>query len=154
MTTRFGILWLVAASTAFAADLNDGKAWLHPAPPTCRSSSLKELPASDFFEVAASKEYVAEVRDLERRRFVPLTQETAHYFTGDYYRCPSGKRPFLVRAVFAHGGTGNYTLHRCGNALLVSHASLGTTTIYRRSALVVNLSFTPTDVYTAVSVAE
>ena len=154
MKTQYGLLLLAIASTALAADSSDGKAWLYPAPSTFSSASWKELPDSDIFEVVASKEYVAEVRDLVRSRFVPLTQEVARYFTGDYYRCPSGKRPFLVRAVFAHGGTGGYTLFRSGNTLLVSHASLGRTVVYNRSALVVNLAFTPTDVYTEVSVAE
>jgi len=148
------LLLAAIATSALAVDMRDGKAWLHPAPSTCTFENWKELPDSDYFEVPASKEYVAELRDLTHKRFVLLTQETAQYYIGEHYLRPSGKRPFLVRAVFANGGTGSFKLYRCGDALLVSHSSLGHAAVYYRSALVVNLAFTPKDVYTDVQVAE
>lgn len=154
MHTRSLLLLAAITSTALALDMHDGKAWLHPAPNTCTFENWKELPDSDYFEVPASKEYVAERRDLTQKRFVSLTEESAQYYIGEHYQCPSGKRPFLVRAVFANGGTGAFKLYRCGDALLVSHSSLGHSTVYYRSALVVNLTFVPKDVYTAVDVAE
>ena len=103
--------------------------------------------------MVASKEHVA-LSDLPSKVIVPLNASTAKYFTGHYYRCKSPKRAFLVRSVRGHGGTGSYMLSRRGNDLWVYHGSLGHQLAWHRSALVVNLDFTPREVYFDTSVAK
>jgi len=107
-----------------------------------------------YYEVVASKLYVALMRDLETKTFVALSRDDAQYYTGPYFACPDGKTPYLVRAVYGNGGTGRYTLTRDGKKLLVEHGSLGRNNWAIKSALVVNLDFVPEAVYATVKIAK
>jgi hypothetical protein len=138
-----------------ASSSHKGDEWLDPPPPGPHPpDSFHEVPREDWFEVVASRAHVPVVRDLKNRSFVRLTKDQATWFTGPYYRCPAGKAPYLVRAVYGHGGTGHYTLVQFGRRLFVSHGSLGPEHAAHKSAIVVNLEFEPEAVYTAVSVAK
>lgn len=152
MKSLFTALFM-AACVCQAADDQAGRAWLRP-PPGNAYAEWVPLPETDVYEVVASKEIVALIRDLPAKPFAALSEDTAKYFTGHYYRAGRGKKPFLLRAVYGQGGTGGYKVSRRGNDLLVSHRSLGHHTAYHKSALVVNLDFTPRRVYIEISMAE
>jgi hypothetical protein len=138
-----------------AQRLGDGFDWIKSPPEgSFAAESSREIPASDFYEVVASKDYVAIQRDLVTQTSVKITPDTARYFTGPYFRCPEGKTPYLVRAVYGHGGTGRYELKRNGRKLLVEHGSLGHSDAANKSALVVNLDFEPEAAYAVVHIAE
>lgn len=149
------ILILVWSSFAcIAANEQDGRAWIFRPSGKFQWSDWKELPKKNIYEVVASKKIVAVIRDLLKKRFTLLSKDTATYFTGHYYHCPKGMKPYLVRAVYGQGGTGHFTISRHGDELLVYHVSLGYNSAAHKSALVINLDFTPTKVYTFFSVAE
>jgi hypothetical protein len=147
-------LVVILASACLGADLQTGEAWLNPAPDSIADSKWIAIDTTDIYEVVASKEIVAEIRDLEHKHFTLLTEDEAKYYTGHYYRCPKGKHPYLVRAVYGQGGTGSYKVSRLGNSLLVSHGSLGHSAACHTSALVVNLEFAPNEIYNKISIAE
>ena len=119
-------------------------------PPT-ENSEKKALNDEDFYEVSASKEAIA-VFDLKTESILPLTEDTAKWYTGHYYKCAKGKKPYLIRAIYGQGGTGGYSLYRIGSALWISHGSLGSPAM-NRSALIVNLDFEPTNIYVTRSIA-
>jgi hypothetical protein len=133
---------------------DDGREWINSLPDRgfggVESSRIKE---SDIYEVVASKKYVPVIRDLKERPYVKLDSNLAKYFTGHYFKCPDGKTPYLIRAVYCNGGTGEYTVTRAGRKLLVIHGSLGDTVLETKSALVVTLDFEPEVVYIDVVVA-
>ncbi len=92
--------------------------------------------------------------ELQKKQFVVLSEAQARKFTGIYYSCPKGKRPFLVRALFGYAGTGAFYVYRSGREICVAHESLGTEFFSARSALVVNLDSEPTAIYVSVSIIQ
>ena len=122
------------------------------AQPPSEKSNAQELNAEDFYEVSASKEAIAVLFDLKTDSIMPLTESRAQWYTGHYYKCKKGKKPYLVRAIYGQGGTGRYTLSKIGTSLWVMHGSLGAPAMHR-SALIVNLDFEPTSVYVTRSIA-
>jgi hypothetical protein len=114
------------------------------------------LPRSDIYEVGASRLELSSIRDLPAAGFREIKEPGAIAYTGDYYRCPAGKRPYLVRAVYGVGGFGKFRAERRGNSLAIIWGDLMAFHIdrlenYRRSAVVVNLDFTPDEVYNEFS---
>ena len=92
--------------------------------------------------------------ELQQTSISKLSPERAMWFTGHYYTCPSGKQAYLVRAVYGHAGTGSFSLKRLEDDLLITHESLGRSTIYQKTALVVNLDYEPDQIFIRVSIAE
>jgi hypothetical protein len=115
------------------------------------------LPRTDIYEVVPSRLTAALARKLPGAGFVELSELDARAYTGHYYSCSVGKRPFLVRAVHANDGfTGRFRLERNGNSVEVVWGCLGVYTEgnhgkLQETALVVNLDFTPDDVYLELS---
>jgi hypothetical protein len=112
-----------------------------------------DIPRNDVYEVTASKIDLA-IMELEQTSISELSPELATWYTGHYYKCPADKQPYLVRAVVGHAGTGAFTLERLDDDLLIVHRSLGHSTIYQKSALVVNLDYEPDQIYVRVVIAE
>jgi len=112
------------------------------------------LPRADVYEVGASKLDWSSVRDLPDAGFRKLTSAQASGYTGDYYQCPSGKTPYLIRAVYCNPGLGRFRAERKGNSLaIVWGGSIHSgSKVYERTAVIVNLDFTPDEIYTNVSV--
>ena len=139
-----------------ASPLFDGRQWVRSGPTTTnRESRWIALSEHDVYEVVPSRLITAVVRDLARKRFIPLTRDAAEYYTGHYYRCDSAKNPYLFRAVYAQGATGGYSVFTRADVVLVSHSGLGPDiTAYHKSALVVNLSFSPKDAYAEALAAQ
>lgn len=133
----------------------DGCDWIkRPAEGQFPDDGTREVEDTDVYEVVASKQDVSVNIDLKDRTFVKLTSDDASRHTGRYFRCPRGKTPYLVRAIYGYGGTGRYVVERFGRKLHVLHGSLGTEWIANKSALVVNLDFELEDVYTDVAIAK
>ena len=138
------------ASVTFAAE--NGKDWLHPTDVKyIFSEKYPEINPTDIYEVVPTKEGTGIYR-LRNRNLQKITEELAEWYTGHYYQCENGKQPYIVRAVFGHGGTGEYRLKRIGDALLIMHSSLGKRNAYYKSALIVNLEFEPKELYIEVSI--
>ena len=109
----------------------------------------------DIFEVGASK-LKWTFNTLASTGIRKLTAEEVGHYAGHDYHCESGKTPFLIRAVYEKDGPGGFRAERHGNSLaIVNHGHfpvLGSGSgEYEWTAVVVNLDFTPDEVYTEVS---
>ena len=125
--------------------------WLEPITLAARTASpVEDIPESDFFEVAASKEDTAEYW-LKDKTVLPQSQDDVRFFGQKNFQCSAPKHLYLVRAEYENGGTGSFMLKRYGSNLLVAHGSLGSASEIQRSALVVCLSFLPTGVFSEIS---
>lgn len=62
-------------------------------------------------------------------------------------------RPFLVRTMVVHEGTGAFTLRKCGNSLFISHVSLGAAGTPIRLPMVLFLADRPHQIYVATGLA-
>lgn len=152
---RLLLLLFLASSFACAApDFYDGREWIHRPGGKFTWEDWTELPQTDIYEVVATKETSALIRELADKQFALITENTAKYYTGHYYRCPPGKKPYIVRSVYGQGGTGNYSVHKRGGELLVHHASLGGATAAHKSALIINLDFNPVSSDTFLELAK
>lgn len=118
-----------------------------------QSEQYTDILQTDIYEVTASKVAFA-FMELEQTSISKLSPELALWYTGHYYILPPDKQPYLVRAVYGHAGTGAFSLKRLDDGLLVLHQSMGHSTIYQKTALVVNLDYEPGQVYIRVSIAE
>lgn len=111
----------------------------------------KALPDVDIYEVVLSKSEVA-IGRLSKEQYISIEKNVAQYFSGKYFKHLPNKKSYLVRAVYGHGGTGSYTVSRHGNDLLIEHSSLGHEVMYHKSALLLNLDFTPQEIYIVCSI--
>lgn len=137
------------------AQKSDGRDWISSPPDANYYDFLNdEISAEDIYEIVASKNYVPIYGKLKSTTHVELTPDLAKYFAGQSYNCPSGKTPYLIRAVYGHGGTGGYLVYRMGRKILVVHGSLGQISVSHKSAIIVNLDFEPELIYSTVSIAE
>ncbi len=114
------------------------------------------LPKGDVYEVGASKLDWSSIRETSPSAYQKLTEAVARAYTGAYYSCPTGKTPYLVRAVYRTGnGPGQFRAERNGTSIAIVFGDMPTiprqSSKYEWSAVVVNLDFTPDAVYTAVS---
>ena len=135
---------------------SDGRGWvIRPPDDKFGIDERARLDRADVFEVVASKLGLAVSSELAKKAIVEISEKAAANLTGAYYRCPKGKKPFLVRAVYSFGGTGHFIVIRHGDSIWVEHQSLGTRPFdYYRAALVVNLDFNPRDAFATSSVIE
>jgi hypothetical protein len=112
------------------------------------------LPQTDIYEVGISQMSGRLIRDFPACGFKELTEAEAQRVTGHHFASAAGKRPFLIRAVYAREGIGAFRVERKGNSLEgnslaviwgsypgLSHQDIG------QSALVVNLDSTPIEIY-------
>ena len=130
--------------SAFATDVEP---WPHPPSAGMRSATPhQKISETLFFEVPVSKKDTAEYW-LAERSVIPIKQDTIQFFGQHNFQCATGMNPYLVRAVYENGGTGDYYVERFGSALLVSHMSLGKPSGVHRSALLVCLNFQPTEIF-------
>jgi len=143
---------LLMAGACKGSAMQAGAEWLRE-PDSEDFQNKTDIPTTDVYEVTASKANIA-FRELEQTSISQLSPELAIWYTGHYYTCPPDKQPYLVRAVYGHAGTGAFSLKRLEDDLLILHQSLGHSTIYQKTALVVNLDFEPNQVFIRVKIAE
>jgi hypothetical protein len=128
--------------------------WEIEPPPSAWRTSAHPLPEELFFEVPVSKASAAILGRLSQNTFNRLDEGTLSYFVGIRFRCSPNYVPYLVRAPFGHGGTGQFTVYLSGNDVIVDHESLGKTSAVSQSALVVCLASEPGRVFNVVGVDE
>ena len=145
---------LFVLSACKGSEMQAGAEWLRePNSEDVHGGDYPDIPITDIYEVIASKIDFA-FMELEQNSISKLSPELAIWYTGHYYTCPPDKQPYLVRAVYGHAGTGAFSLKQFDDDLLIVHQSLGHSTIYRKSALVVNLDYEPDQIYIRVKIAE
>jgi hypothetical protein len=153
-TISIALFILLVLGACKGSEMQEGADWLRePDLGVIDNERYPVIPNNDIYEVTASKIDLA-FMELEQRSISKLSPELATWYTGHYYTCPADKQPYLVRAVYGHAGTGAFSIKRLGNDLLIVHQSLGRSTIYQKSALVVNLDFEPDQVYIRATIAE
>jgi len=127
----------------------DAAPWLPSEPDDISPIQGEALPEEKFYEVSVSNFDSAEW-ELKDQIIIPLSLP-ANYGRKDF-RCSSGEKQYLARALYGNGGTGVFTVLWVNDALVIAHASLGAPPRpLPRSALVVCLSHAPAHVYSAVS---
>lgn len=147
----FGLLALGACK---GSEMQAGAEWLRePNVEDVQSEKYLDIPITDIYEVTASKIDIA-FMELKQKSISKLSPELAIWYTGHYYTCPAGKQPYLVRAVYGHAGTGAFSLRQLDDDLLIIHRSLGRSTIYQKTALIVNLGYEPDQIFIRVKIAE
>lgn len=115
------------------------------------------LPREDVYEVGASKLDLSTIRDLDRVGFRKLTRPEAEFYTGQYYQCPAGKAPYLVSAVYQPGVVGRFHAERKAASLDIIFGGLAgmlgnDLRGCEKTAVVVNLDFTPDQTYCECSI--
>lgn len=138
---------LLVSVAAFGAP---PKGWLEAAPASI-GTWQDWTPIKVFFEVPTSKLAAAETW-LAHTHYLVQDQRGLAYFGRRGFSCPPAAKPYLVRAAFTNGGTGQYSLFWTHNAeLVVSHGSLGPGDPTRKSALIACLPNTPKAVYSVIT---
>lgn len=135
--------------------------WLVSPPDECvdqlkNTGTMEEFLASRayIYEVPKSKSHVAEKR-LSKTSFMRLAFLNAQYYLGKSYTKPKdGTTPYLVRALYGNGSTGDFTFQWCNEDILISHLSLGKKWETNRSALILHLEKEPRNIYITVDMAE
>ncbi len=128
--------------------------WEHwPTEAEFQFNSRQAIDVKDVFEVVGTERDTVVEFDLRDRSFEKIDEVTAKSRTGHYYRCPEGKTPYLVRAVYGHGRQGAYGFERAGRKLWIHHRSLGNAVNPHKSAFVMNLDFEPEVLYVSLSFA-
>jgi len=105
------------------------------------------LPRTNLYEVVPSMTWMT--RNLPECGFKELTEAEAKGATGPYYFCPAGLRPFLVRAVYEIDRPGRFRVERKGNDLAVIYGKVlfQPEGVLQESFIVVNLDFSPDEIY-------
>ena len=117
--------------------------WLQPVPVTGVESEV--IPSEDVYDVASFAETGVLVHDLRDHELILLTTAQATRLTNGRFSAQQGKRPFLIRAVYWQA-RGSYSASHRGGELTTSLSPGRPVGICHKSALIVNLSFSPTDV--------
>ncbi len=143
------ILVLLTACTVGWSGEPKPKNWLNnPSSVSTFQQRAAEIPETDFFEVRVTRLMTA-IDRLKEKSAVALTEDLARSYVGPLYKAEQGKKPYLVRALFANY-TGKHTLFWQDGNLLVRHDSLGHHLEPQFSPLVVNLPAEPKKVFVYV----
>jgi hypothetical protein len=153
------VLFFICLIFSFFAFINkipiayaeNGKDWVNL--PNSKDTHSTEINSTNIYQVVPTKEgdAIFTLKDLSIEK---ITEKEAKWYTGHYYVCEKGKQPYLVRAVYGRGGTGDYSVQKTGNNLLIIHSSLGKSSVLTKSALILNLDFEPKEVYIKANIAE
>jgi hypothetical protein len=147
---------LVMSASCFLAYAEERVSWQH-VPTDEQLTRLPTLPAvskTKIYEVVPTKIETAQARHLAGAVLAVLTCADADFLTGGHYSCEENNKPILLRAVYANGGTGNFTVrYDDSGALYVHHGSLGDLESVRNLPLIVNLPFVPASLFAWASSA-
>jgi hypothetical protein len=80
--------------------------------------------------------------------------EAQRLTSSDAVQCKKGIKHFLVRAVSGASGTGGFSVFHKGTTLYITHVSVGNELSVANTALLLELSFKPTAVFTWASGAK
>jgi hypothetical protein len=115
--------------------------------------NLPAVPQIKIYEVAPTRVETALAWHLARVPFAVLTCKDANFLAGGHYLCDENAKPILTRAVYANGGTGNFTVRYDDRILFIHHGSLGSPGPLRNVPLIVSLPFVPTELFAWASSA-
>lgn len=119
-----------------------------------RISALATVSKTSIYEVVPTKIETALVWHLTKSTFTKLSCEDANVLAGGHFTCEQGKKPILVRAVYTNGETGNFTVHYKDSTVYIHHGSLGSPNALVNLPLIINLPFTPQEVFSWASGAK
>ena len=150
---------LVLAMLCLGADSRPDRVTLHPAPhkpgDIASDADWVILPRTGLYEIGASKLGISSIRELPDTGFRELTEQEARFYTGPYFQCPADKTPYLFRAVYRKNGfmRGQFRAERHGNSLAIVFCDGpgASSEECERTAVIINLDFTPDAVYTETS---
>ena len=123
-------------------------------PPQVASWRVASHPISEdlFFELPISKAFSAVTGELKRKVAAHIDADSLRFYVSGHFRCPSDRSPYLVRALFGHGGTGRYHVLLLDGNLIIDHESIGRINVMNRSALIICLFAEPAKVFTVVGI--
>jgi hypothetical protein len=153
---RLAIVLLLIVPSCVIGHAAEFSSWQR-VPSESQLRGLLNLPTvrkTEIYEVVPTKIETAIVWDLGKVSFAVLSCEAADFLVGGHYSCEDGKKPVLVRAVYANGGTGNFTVHFDSSTVYVHHGSLGDLGVVRNLPVIVSLPFIPLDVVAWASSAK
>lgn len=146
-----GLVAVLALIVAGQLRATESSAWLPEEPENIKAKSEKNIPDDKYFEVSASKLEMAE-DFLAKEPLFPERLPVDNWGSNGF-KCGDGEKPYLVRALYGNGATGRFILSWKDEALIIGHASLGSSNSLKRSALIVCLSHAPEKIYGSVSFA-
>ena len=125
-------------------ELRRGRDWINAnLEEIARQPDAAVVPKDDVYEVLASKLLFA-LDDLVKKEIKPLTEAEALLLAGHHYRNGSGKKAYLVRAVWVGEMPFHVSTSGNGDVLMIQDGSVGDhRTPFMKSALVVNLTTPP-----------
>ena len=135
----------------------DASAWLRNWPDDFPFLEIERIADADIYEMVASQADFHMLFDGPADpSFTAISPEDASRYPGHYYRCPEGKTPYLVRAVYGNVGTGGFMIGHVGRKLTVGpwRSHLGSDFVPRKTYFVLNLAFEPEDAYIMAGVAK
>lgn len=110
------------------------------------SKDVVDIPDTRIFKVQeASQEFVIE--RLEEVELIQLSLPEARQLIGENYASEKATKPFLVRGVYMHKFTGEFSLYLYEGELLVTHNSLGEHVRVSKLGLVINIEEKPTKLF-------
>jgi len=116
-------------------------------------SNLEKVEKENIFEVSHSgfsaTEYVLKDNDM-----VPLREDVLWTYISTAPESNGELKPYLVRALYGHSANGYFDFRWCGNDLMISHISLGRTSMVNRTAFIVFLPKQPNSAILYVNIAE
>jgi hypothetical protein len=146
----FSVAWLSDGASAGTEDpalvegreIRSGREWINAEPKQFPPKALRQpVPAADICEVVASKALFG-FDELAKTSFVPFTVDQARFYTGGCYHVVPQKQPYLVHLVWCNEGPWN--VFTAEGKLFVENTTAGRAgTIFRKSALIVNLQSSP-----------
>ncbi len=92
------------------------------------------------------------IEELASVKIKPLSNHNANDYIGNRINTTNKFKPYLVRGLYFHDGTGGFILKKRGNDLLVLHSCLGDFSPMKRQPLVVLLDWKPKNVYVQAEV--
>lgn len=140
---------LLVMASCFVANATELGSWQR-LPTDNQIRNLLDFPVvtkAKIYEVVPTKVETALAWHLTNSSFAVLTCEDADFLAGGHYKCDEHEKPILVRAVYANGGTGNFTVRYDDKTLFIHHGSLGDPGSVRNLPLIVSLPFVPVDLF-------
>jgi hypothetical protein len=94
------------------------------------------------------------IAKLEKAQIIELNDKEAEAFTGKTAQI-AGRKPYLIRALMYYKENGHFAVFEKGQEIFVRHDSTGAATQHeQRTALVVYLTFKPTNVFIDCQIVE
>lgn len=129
-------------------------AWQNESPTPILLSKPAKIPDTDVYKVVSYREPSAEIL-LSQKSAIPISISSARSFLNLSVKRSDAKKPYLVRAIYASEGAGNFNVYAQKGSLWVIHQSVGVRVgQFKRQALVVFLKDEPKKVFVQWSMVQ